>query len=166
MRFTHTNSYQATPDAVLAMLTSAEFREKVCEAQHAVEHTVEVSGSGAGATVVIAQTQAMDGAPAVARRLTGDTVAIVQREEWGAGPTAVFAMEIPGKPGHLRGTAELRATDGGCDEVFSGEVKVSVPLVGGRLEGAVADILRRALTREGQVGASWLEDRRGHPMNG
>jgi hypothetical protein len=157
MRFLHTNSYQAPPEAVLAMLTNAEFRDRVCEAQHALEHTVEVTGSGAGATVVITQSQAMHGAPAVARKLTGDTVGIVQREEWGADGTAAFSMEIPGKPGQLRGTAELRATgEGGCEEVFSGEVKVSLPLVGGKLEGVVADILRRALTREGEVGASWL----------
>ena len=52
------------------------------------------------------QSQAMDGAPAAARKLVGSSVQIVQREEWRGGDTgtgADFAMEIPGKPGHLKG---------------------------------------------------------------
>jgi hypothetical protein len=160
MRFEHTNSYFASPEEVLAMLTTPEFRERVCELQRALDHSVEITGSGVGATVEITQTQSMDGAPGVAKKLTGDTVRIVQREVWETAATADFSMEIPGKPGHLRGSAELRDNgDGTCSELFTGEVKVSIPLVGGKLEGLIADILRRALRREGQVGATWLAER-------
>ena len=160
MRFEHTNSYPASSAEVLAMLTTPEFRERVCEQQRALDHSVEVSGAGVGATVVITQTQSMQSAPGMARKLTGDTVQIVQREVWAAPQSAEFSMEIPGKPGHLRGRVELRDTGpGSCAEVFTGEVKVSVPLVSGKLEQLVGDILRRALTREGEVGISWLRER-------
>ena len=160
MKFEHVNSYSASPADVLEMLTTEEFRERVCEYQRALEHSVEITGSGVGAVVVITQTQSMEGAPGVAKKLTGDAVRIVQREDWGTPEAADFSMEIPGKPGHLRGRVELRDNgDGTCDELFTGEVKVSIPLVGGKLEGLIGDILRRALVREGRVGATWLTER-------
>jgi hypothetical protein len=40
--------------------------------------------------------------------------------------------------------------------VFTGEVKVKVPLVAGRLESLIQDVLARALRREGRVGVRWL----------
>ncbi len=170
MRFRHVNSYAASPAEVRRMLTTPEFREEVCTYQRALEHSVEIHPEGDTTSVVITQRQAMDGAPAAARKVVGNSVQIVQREMWSGphggdgAPTADFAMEIPGKPGHLKGTITLVDTgSGGCDEVFTGEVKVNVPLLGGKLEGSVADILTRALRREGRVGVTWLESRPPNP---
>ena len=161
MRFRHVNSYAAAAADVHAMLVTPEFREEVCTYQRALEHSVDVTADGDTTTVVIRQSQAMDGAPAAARKVVGSSVEIVQREVWRGGAKGVraeFAMEIPGKPGHLKGEATLvDKGDGTCDEVFSGEVKVNVPLIGGKLEGFIADILTRALRREGRVGEKWLE---------
>jgi hypothetical protein len=164
VRFRHVNTYTASPVEVHAMLTTPEFREAVCLNQRALEHSVEVTPDGASTRVVISQTQDMDRAPAAARKLVGSSVQIVQREVW-HGETANradFAMEIPGKPGHLKGGITLVDNgDGTCDEVFEGEVKVNVPLVGGKLEKFIGDILSRALRREGRVGVTWLQERSG-----
>jgi Protein of unknown function (DUF2505) len=157
MRFRHVNAYPAAPAEVRSMLASPEFRDEVCTRQHALSHSVEIAEEGGATRVVITQSQAMDGAPSAARKLVGSSVQIVQRETWTDTDHADFAMEIPGKPGHLRGTITLVDNgDDGCEEVFDGEVKVNVPLVGGKLEGFVADILTRALRREGEVGVTWL----------
>ena len=157
MRFHHVNPYAASPADVRVMLSTPAFRDEVCTRQHALSHSVDIVEDTGVTRVVITQTQAMDGAPAAARRLVGSSVQIVQRESWTNADSADFAMEIPGKPGHLRGTITLVDTgDGTCEEVFAGEVKVNVPLVGGKLEGFVADLLTRALRREGEVGATWL----------
>ena len=164
MRFRHVNTYAASPAEVHTMLATREFRDEVCTYQRALEHSVDVTSGPATTTVVITQSQAMEGAPAAARKLVGSSVRIVQREVWqgGAGDssglTADFSMEIPGKPGHLKGQIALvDKGDGTCDEVFTGEVKVHVPLVGGKLESFIADLLTRALRREGRVGVTWLE---------
>lgn len=163
MRFRHVNEYAASPSEVHRMLVTPAFREKVCTYQRALDHSVEIHAEGDTTSVVITQRQSMDGAPAAARKVVGSSVQIVQRELWSAQhgtPGADFAMEIPGKPGHLKGTITLvDKGDSSCEEVFEGEVKVHVPLLGGRLEGFVADILTRALRREGQVGVTWLEER-------
>ena len=157
---THRNAYAATADEVRAMLLDPAFREEVCEAQHALEHSVDIRESSGGTTVEITRTQSMEGAPAAAVKLTGTTVAIVQREVWTGDRDAELTMEIPGKPGQLRGTITLRDTaEEGCEELFAGEVKVSIPLVGGKLEKVIGDVLARGLRREGEVGAAWLERR-------
>lgn len=161
MRFERTNTYPAAPDAVLAMLLDPAFREAVCAEQNAVEHTVKVSGSTLPATVSIRQRQSMADAPSVARKLTGDHVEVLQEETWESATHGTFAMQIPGKPGHLRGEITLTANpDGTTAEHFVGQVTVNVPLVRGKLEDLIGRILGSALKREGRVGVRWLEERR------
>lgn len=159
MRFEHRNEYAAPAADVHAMLMDREFREQVCAAQHALDHSVDISGTGDRMTVEINRTQSMKGAPAVALKLTGDRVRIVQRETWTGRRRADVAMEIPGKPGHLRGQLSLRDTAEGCEHLIVGEVKVGIPLVAGKLEQLIGDILAHGLRREGTVGAAWLAER-------
>jgi hypothetical protein len=159
VRFEHRNTYAAAADEVRRMLLDRGFRERVCAAQHALEHAVDITEAGDRTTVQVTRTQSMEGAPAIAVKLTGDRVTIVQRETWTGPRDADFAMEIPGKPGHLRGALTLRDTADGCEELVVGEVKVQVPLVAGKLERLVGDLLAGALRREGNVGAAWLAER-------
>lgn len=157
VRFEHANDYAAPAAEVHRMLVSRDFREQVCRRQHALAHTVAVTPQGPGGTLVeVRRTQSMDGAPAAATKLVGRTVEVLQRETWSSPTEAEIVMEIPGKPGRLRGRIELREDGGRCREVVTGEVTVSVPLVGGKLERLVADVLVKALRREGEVGADWL----------
>jgi len=160
MRFTHTNTYPAGATEVLSMLTTHEFRERVCAAQRALAHSVELHGSGVGSQVRITRTQSLQGAPAVATKIAGDSVQLVQTEHWTRPDGAAFALEIPGKPGSLHGGIELRDLGGTTEAVFSGELKVSIPLVGAKLEQLIASILTAALSREGEVGRRWLAEHR------
>lgn len=157
MRFEHTNSYPGTPGEILAMLTNEEFREEVCRRQHALTSRVEVTGSGAGATVVVTQAQSTRGAPAVATRLTGDSVELVQTERWHSPSSAELSIDVPGKPGQLRGTVTLRDVgDGTTEEQVTGELRVKVPLVAAKLESLIGSVLLSAMTRQGEVGRDWL----------
>ena len=159
MRFEHVNSYAAPPAEVLQMLTDREFRSRVCVAQRAQRHSVEVDGDGTGRKVVVRREQAVEGAPGVVTKLTGDSVEIVHTETWSTAEGADLLIEIPGKPGRLSGTIALRESDGGTDQIFGGEVKVSIPIVGGKVESFLSDLLVRALRSEGRVGAEWLRGR-------
>jgi hypothetical protein len=139
------------------MLADPAFREEVCQAMHASHHTVEVQGSGAGLTVVVDQTQPARGIPSYARKFVGDEIRIVQRERWTGGAGGALSLEIPGKPGTFEGTLALAGdAAGGTVESLDGEIKVRVPLVGGKLEGLVGDLFRSALQAEERVGRDWL----------
>lgn len=156
MRFHHVNAYEAGSDAVRAMLVEPAFREEVCRTIRSLEYAVEVTETASGTVVEVRQTQLARKIPPMAQKLIGDRVEIVQRELWTGADTGTFEMAIPGKPGQMQGTLALQQDGGGCVQTYAGELKVNVPLVGGKLEALVADLLRKALAAEERVGADWL----------
>jgi len=157
MRFEHVASYDATPEAVHAMLTDAAFRERVCEAIKSPSSSVDVSGEPGDLTVVVDHSQRVRKVPAFAAKLVGETIDIHHVEHW-TGPTfADLELTIPGKPGQMRGTVTLRPAEGGTEHVIAGDLKVGIPLVGGKLEDLIAGLLMKALDAEETVGRAWLD---------
>ena len=156
MKFSHQMRYDAAPDDVAVMLADPAFRTKVCEAMRAVRKDVSINGAGQGMKVVVDQTQPADGIPSFAKKFVGDEIRIVQREQWKDATSASLVVEIPGKPGDLNGGIDL-ATDGaGTVETVSGDLKVKIPMVGGKLEEMIAGLLSSALRAEERVGRAWL----------
>ncbi len=160
MKFSFELSYDASPDEVHAMLADPAFREKVCEKGHAIEHDVAVTGEGEDLTVVIGQTLPADNIPSFAKKVVGDRIRIVQTETWSGSQEAGLDVAMPGKPGQVTGSIQLASNGGGTTETVTGDVKVSVPLVGGKLEKLIADLLGSALRNEQRVGRAWLAGER------
>jgi hypothetical protein len=151
---THSWTYPAPLADVRAMLLDPAFRTEVCESQHAVTSAVEISGD----LVKVEYAQATDKVPSFARKLVGDTLTIVQRERWS--PTsATVEITVPGKPGGATGTFTLDESDGSTTQRVTLEVTAKVPLVGGKLETMIRELLLKALTREAQTGQAWLSRR-------
>ncbi|MCW2848680.1 MAG: hypothetical protein JWR90_2654 [Marmoricola sp.] len=146
----------ATLDQVHEMLADPAFREKVCDYQRVLRHTVQIESDGQGMTVTIDQVQAAKGIPSFARRVVGDEINIVQTEDWTSPAKGNIHVTIPGKPGEMSGTALLTEDPDGTTETVNLSVKVNIPLVGGKLEGLVADLLSKALRAEHEVGVEWL----------
>ncbi len=152
-------AYDAPLAAVAAMLADPAFREEVCERQKVLRHDVRIdspAGPAGPVEVRIEQVQDADGIPSFARKLIGDEIVIVQEERWTAPEHGDVTVTIPGKPGDMRGTATLAEAGGVTTETVDLTVKVSIPLVGGKVEGLVADMLRKALRVEHQVGRDYL----------
>jgi hypothetical protein len=141
------------------MLGDPTFREQVCEAQRVSECTVEVDGVDGSMTVKVDQRRPSEGIPSFAKKFVGDTIHIAQREEWSSPTGAVLDVTIPGKPGHMKGTVTLRPDGDGTVETVSGELKVHIPIVGGKIEGLIIEIFEHALEAEQRVGKAWLADR-------
>ena len=156
MEFSHELAYDADLEAVAAMLAAPAFREKVCAQLHVLRHEVSVDGTGAGMAVVIDQTQRAKGIPGFAKKFVGEEIRIVQRESWQDAAGASLGLEIPGKPGAFTGTIALSETGDGTVESVTGDVKVKIPMVGGKLESLIGDLLRNALKTEQRVGRAWL----------
>jgi hypothetical protein len=156
MKFEHTLRYDASPAEVFAMLGDPGFREQVCEAQHVSECTVEIDGVDDTMTVKVDQRRPSDGIPSFAKKFVGDTIHIAQREEWHSSTDAVLDVTIPGKPGHMKGTVTLRPDGDGTVETVTGELKVHIPIVGGKIEGLVIELFEHALEAEQRIGKAWL----------
>lgn len=151
----HDLTYDAPLADVAAMLADPAFREAVCDAQHATSRAVSVSGTTESGSVEVTYTQAATGVPAFAKKLVGEEITITQRERW-SGNTAALELTIPGKPGRITGTITLTESGGTTTERVGCDITVSVPLVGGKVERLIEEILRKALTKENQVGREWL----------
>ena len=128
-RLHHQMTYDAPLPRVVDMLADPRFREAVCEYQHVLRADVEIERSGDTMTVTVEQVQPTERIPAFAKKFVGNTIDIVQREEWSAPDTAALRVTIPGKPGHMEGTISLVETDGTTVVIHD-----SAPLVG-RIQG-------------------------------
>ncbi len=149
----------ATLDEVHEMLATPAFREEVCESQGVLRHSVEINRDGKGMTVEIDQIQAAHGLPGFARKVVGDEINIVQSEDWTTPAKGNIHVAIPGKPGEMSGTALLTEDPDGTTETVNLTVKVNIPLVGGKIEGLIADLLSKALRAEHKTGVKWIARR-------
>ena len=152
----HDLTYDAPMADVDAMLMDAAFREKVCDAQGAIRRSVSITDGDAGVTVHIDQIQAAEGIPGFARKFVGDEINLVQTESWFDAENATVEVVIPGKPGEMTGTINLSESGGVTTERVEMTIKVNIPLVGGKIESLIADLLRSALKAENRVGRDYL----------
>jgi hypothetical protein len=154
----------AGTDDVFALLMDEGFRAAVCVATGAVAHQVSVqrgSGGSGGDHVLVSVTRTVPAnVPDIARRFVGDTITIVQEEHWAdaaAQPQqADVEIRIDGQPARFRGTLRLVAEGGGTRELLAGELTVSIPLFGRRIEPEIAKAIVLAARIEQQTGIAWL----------
>lgn len=161
MQFREEITYPSPPDAVFAMLTDPEFRSLVCRETGALSHSVAVEPSGVD--IVVSTVRVMPAqVPEFVRRFVGEHIEVAQHERWppaeAAGHrSAALSLQITGAPATMRGGIHLvRTADGGCLETISGDLRVQVPFVGGRIEPEVARALRLAIGKEAEVGHGYL----------
>jgi hypothetical protein len=129
-------AYDAPAEAVHAMLNDPKFRERVCERLRVIRGTATVEARGTASVVTIDQVQPAAGLPSFATKLVGDEIRIVQQETWTS--------------------RDLAESGGRTVETVDLEIRVRIPLVGGKIEALVADMLRKALAAENAEGRAYL----------
>lgn len=156
MRFRHELAYDSPPDEVFAMLADPAFREKVAAAQEVVSADITLTPNGEGFDLVSDQVQDTAGLPTIAKKIAGDTTQAVITEHWADARGGSLEITAPGKPTSAVGTIALLESGSGTSEVVELEIKVKVPLIGGKLESLMADTIRAGIEVEQTVGAAWL----------
>jgi hypothetical protein len=78
-----------------------------------------------------------------------------QTEVWGPAVGGVrqarFTIEIPGTPARIGGTMRIEPIGTGSRYTLEGEVKVPVPLLGGKVEGVIADIILKVAAEDAEL---------------
>ncbi|MDQ1689175.1 MAG: hypothetical protein QOK42_2150, partial [Frankiaceae bacterium] len=101
------------------------------------------------------------GIPDFARKLLGERQTITEIQEWSS-PTAdgsrsgTWKVEAKSAPMQMGGRLAMAPSAGGTTVTIEGEVKASVPLIGGKLERAVAEATEKTLKDECAFGQKWL----------
>jgi hypothetical protein len=160
MKFRHEIVYDATAAEVFAMLADPRFRRRSADAMGVISADVAIEPAGEGMVVRIDQVQPTAGVPSFAKRFAGEPTRAVQTEEWASARQATISIQTPGKPTSIVGTLTLHEADGVTTETMEAEIKVKVPLIGGRLESLMADLVASGMDREHDAGAAWLRGER------
>jgi hypothetical protein len=160
MKLSQRDEYDADPAAVFEMFCDEKFLLGKYEALGYPKYEViEVAASDAGA-VIKTRRWAPANVPGFAKRLFGDTTEMVQTDEWGPATDGVregtWKIDVPGKPVRAGGTIRLEPKGSGSLMSIDGELKASVPLIGGKLESWAGGEAKEALVKEHDFGVSWL----------
>ena len=160
MLLRHEISYDAPLADVFAMLSDPGFRQASADAMGVLSADVTITPKGEGISVHIDQVQPTEGIPGFAKKFAGETTRAVQTEEWGSPAGGTITIETPGKPTSIKGTLSLEESGGRTTETLEAEVKVKVPLIGGKLESLMAELVSSGMDKEQVAGVAWLEGRR------
>jgi len=155
-RLRHELTYDAPAAAVTSMLADRAFREEVCDYQRVVRRSVVIEPVGEGMHVTIDQWQRTSGVPSFAKKFVGEETNIVQHEIWSTPLLGDISIAIPGKPGDINGSVRIDEAHGVTTETVDLAIKVGIPLLGGKLEGFISDLLLKALKAENKVGRDYL----------
>ncbi len=155
-----TRSRYPADELYAAMIDRDQLQARLAELGGEGAELLELAADDAGARYRLRHGLASDQLPAVARTFMPDDLQIERTETWrhdGEGRySGDVQVSIPGTPGKVGGTQRLSDVDGGSELVIDGEVQVSVPLVGGKIEEIVAEQVVRLLAAENDFTQSWL----------
>lgn len=151
----------ASCEQAYALVVDPEFRAAVCEATRATDYNVEIEElDDGGVHVVVDRTMPAD-VPDAMKKFVGETIGVIQTETWGPAASdgsrsADLLLEIKGQPAKLTGTITLAPNGSGCHEVVDGDLKVSIPFFGKKIEPEIAKGIKAAIRAEEKTGQSWL----------
>jgi hypothetical protein len=147
-----THHYDADVETVYRLISEPSFIERKYADQGATEITIESSEVDGAVHNVIRRKMTID-LPGFAKKVMSPTNTVVQTEQWSV-PDAngarvcAYTVEVQGGPSRIAGTVTLSAGSGGTDQDIAAEVKVSIPLVGGKLEKFAVESGSKALADE------------------
>ena len=165
MRLSAEIRYDADPATVFGMLTDADFQERKCAATGALDHEVEIDEYDDGSAAIrTSRTMPTDQVPDFVRTFVGSTLAVVEVDDWQPAAAdgsreGTVLVEIKGAPVRLAAAMTLRADGAGTRQTIDGDVKASVPLIGGRIEKVIEPALQAAIRVEQREGRAWLATR-------
>lgn len=146
--------------SVYALITDEAFRTEACAEVGAEDYEVSVEPVGDGHTVTVVRTVKAE-LPDFIRKLTGNTVKVKQTETWGPASAdgsreAGVKVSIIGQPAEMLGTAVLSTAGSGTSFALDGEVKVSIPFIGKKIEPEIAKAIISSLRDEVELGTKRL----------
>lgn len=157
-RFEHRATFAAGVDTVHSTLVDEAFltaRLKDIGGKGAA--LLEHRGHDDGVDIKLRQGVDAQRLPGAVRSiLSGDLV--VEREERWRGHEAAGRATINGVPAEIRSRTRLAPNGTGTELVVSAEVKVGIPLIGGKIEKVVAEQVTKLLAAESEYAEKWLAE--------
>lgn len=109
-----------------------------------------------GGVLLAVSRQLPGGVPGFLEKFLPKDGRVLETFDWG-GPGAdgahrgTWKVEIPGAPASLGGTMRLEPLPEGSTYTIEGAVKVKVPIIGGKAESFIADMVQRLAAKEADL---------------
>jgi hypothetical protein len=159
----HRSTFAATADVVYETLVdeaflTARLRDIGGKNATLLDHTVTAE------RVTFRMRQGVDSSrlPGAVRSILNGDLVVEREERWQSGDTyyaGTSRVSITGVPGDIQGRSRVAGAEPGTLLVVSAQVKVSIPLVGGKLEKVVAEQVGKLLAAEAEYAEKWLAER-------
>ena len=163
MKFVHEMTYDAPAHAVYTMLTDPKFQERRCAAGNPVESSSSVDATDGGGAVIHLMRLLSVNLPGMLQKLTGDKIRLTETQTWAAGPVdaaqraGTLEVRIAGQSGGVDGRLTMQGTDARTTVDLDADIKINVPLVGGKIENYVAEMIGKFLAKDQELGNAWLK---------
>lgn len=160
-KFTNTDPYDADMDAMWAMLSTQEYWQAKYEAlgaKNVVFTTFDVSDDQ---ITLVNERDVPADLPSFAKKIIGDTNHTTQKEVWtrsGDSASATEEIHVKNLPGGTTGTMKITTSGSGTVWNTDFDIKIGIPVVGGKLEGLMKDELGSNFTEEKTFNDGWLAD--------
>jgi hypothetical protein len=154
--------YDSPPEAVFDLISLGSFQLELIDHLGGTDaELLEEKATPEGGVKLVTRQRTGVELPGFAKKLIPANTVVTQTYEWGPAAAdgsrrGTWSADIRGAPVSIGGPTELRAAGSGSVHSFDGELKASVPLVGGKLESFALDNLRRDLGRTAQFTAGRL----------
>lgn len=155
-----THQFDADVETVYRLMADPEFLARKYADEGATDIQVD-SDTGAGGPTVVSRRKVTIDLPGFAKKVMAPTNTVVQTDEWAPADDAGrrvcrYRVEVQGVPSRIDGTVTLVPDGGGTRQDIVADLKVSIPLLGGRLEKLAVESGRKTLEHEAAFTAKEL----------
>jgi uncharacterized protein DUF2505 len=162
--FRSTSAYRAD-DVYAAMVDPDYLRARLQQIGGRDTSLLDHTADAGGARYRLRQGLAADDLPSLVRGILPRGVTVERTERWtrqdGGGYVGDMQVAIAESPASAAGGMRLRDTsDGGSELQIRADVSVHVPLIGGTIEGFVAEQVQQLLRTESAFTQQWLAGNR------
>lgn len=160
-KISETMSYpDASCEDVFTMFTDEDYVAAKLNGTGGSDLDISVATEGSD-TLVSAKRSLPAQVPSFMKKFVGESIRVEEDSRWSPADdlgarTAATTLEFIGTPAKVSGTLDLRPADSGCEVLVNFDVKASVPLVGGKIEGVIAEQISRAIRKENEIGLDYL----------
>ena len=146
----------ADVDTVFTAISSAGWAERKARELRDGSLVVQRELRPDGGVLLAVSRQLPDGVPGYLERFLPKDGRVVHTDDWGpAQPDGTrqgtWRADIPGAPAKLGGTMRFEPAAAGSIYAIDGTVRVSVPLIGGKAEKFLAELVGKLMTKEFEV---------------
>lgn len=141
--------------AVFGMLTSPEWAALKAQRLRDGTQLVRREEQPDGGVLFEVTRELPAGVPGFLERFLPRDGRVRQTDVWGPPRDGerhgTWSVDLPGAPAQLGGTMRLEPLGGGSRYTIEGDVKVSVPVIGGKAESFIGDLVVRLAGKEAEL---------------